>query len=753
MDTVSTISSLNRTYECVNLSFDCEVPAETGNLYNHNKNHKHRDTFGNVILFSFSVRENGNNIERQVLGVLEYHLKHNTTSKAAEDSAKLINNSAGVTYKLPETKYLLRKHATSAFVQKYYIKCLGCNEFTAIECNSNGKYTGQCYHCAKNISKTKNSYFVYIPIEQQLRESIARNWNDIMKYADVRKEIDSNADQTIFDIHDGKVFQDIQKKYPETFNLSVVVNTDGVKLFDRTTFSLWPILLYQNFLPPKIRYVTDNILLVGLIYIDSERSLNFQSFFMPLLKEIRDIQRAGGFTIEREQKTICFRPFITHSCCDLPAKAMLQGMLRYNGYHACGYCHHPGVSVKNKNNDRKYCRYVKRDTSDKLRNHDEVILSLAQIANGTKDEFDGLKSVSCMVAASEFDMVNGFGIDYMHCIAIGVTTTVWDLWFSPKNSKSAYYVEKKDQKILNARLLRIKPISEFKRRPKSMEDRQSIQANDKRYCLLYYLRYSLSGVLGTEYVSHFQLLSAATYILSKKCISMGEINSAREMLTQFADDFEKLYGKEAVTMNVHLLRHIPEAVIHLGPLWAQSLFGFEAMNGVLSRMVKSPMHPIDQIATKYIMRMSVKAHKIEEQKPRSVICSFREKLTAPTIEEELAFLQEGINIEKIQIWQRIQLNGIFYSSSAYRDTSFIDYFVSLLNERMGKIKYFIQTETVVYALVENFVEEKRSNHLVEVISTNSFSLFNVSKIGKKLLFLKIGLREIVCDVPNNYEKS
>lgn len=131
----------------------------------------------------------------------------------------------------------------------------------------------------KHIIRNGNNYFVYIPIEQQLRESIVRNWKGIMEYADARKHIEFNANQPISDIHDGKIFQELQKKYPDTFNLSLVVNTDGVKLFDKTSWSLWPILIYQNFLPPKMRYTTENIILVGLIYIDKEKSLDLRRFF------------------------------------------------------------------------------------------------------------------------------------------------------------------------------------------------------------------------------------------------------------------------------------------------------------------------------------------------------------------------------------------------------------------------------------------------------------------------------------------
>lgn len=39
-----------------------------------------------------------------------------------------------------------------------------------------------------------------------------------------------------------------------------------------------------------------------------------------------------------------------------------------------------------------------------------------------------------------------------------------------------------------------------------------------------------------------------------------------------------------MTINVHSLLHLPEAVRNLGPLWAHSCFAFEAANGELLKL-------------------------------------------------------------------------------------------------------------------------------------------------------------------------
>lgn len=130
--------------------------------------------------------------------------------------------------------------------------------------------------------------------------------------------------------------------------------------------------------------------------------------------------------------------------------------------------------------------------------------------------------------------------------------------------------------------------------------------------LLYYLTYSLNGLLPRRYIEHFKLLSSAIHTLLLTSISMENINAAELKLERFSNEFEGLYGKENVTMNIHLLRHIANAVRHNGPLWAQSTFGFETNNGVLAR-VTAKTNILHSIAWKYIARSSIQNNNTERK--------------------------------------------------------------------------------------------------------------------------------------------
>lgn len=40
-----------------------------------------------------------------------------------------------------------------------------------------------------------------------------------------------------------------------------------------------------------------------------------------------------------------------------------------------------------------------------------------------------------------------------------------------------------------------------------------------------------------------------------------------------------------MSINVHLLLHLPDAVKELGPLWVYSCFHFEGQNGILKNLI------------------------------------------------------------------------------------------------------------------------------------------------------------------------
>ena len=137
---------------------------------------------------------------------------------------------------------------------------------------------------------------------------------------------------------------------------------------------------------------------------------------------------------------------------------------------------------------------------------------------------------------------------------------------------------------LDNRLSFIRAPSNLTRQPRSTEERSFWKASEWRNFLLYYGPQALFGLLPEPFYSHFLLLSEAIYLLNKSKITFNEVCEARTKLNRFVEQFQEIYKIENMSFNVHQLLHACDCVIHWGPLWGFSAYGFEDMNGQLLNM-------------------------------------------------------------------------------------------------------------------------------------------------------------------------
>lgn len=124
-----------------------------------------------------------------------------------------------------------------------------------------------------------------------------------------------------------------------------------------------------------------------------------------------------------------------------------------------------------------------------------------------------------MVSLPEFNVIDGFGLNYMHCVLLGVVRGLLKMWTSPTLQKRQFCIDKYGQLRLNKRIMSMKPLREFTRMPRSLKELSNFKANEFRSLLLYYLPICLKGVLAKKYVDHFKLFSTAVFILLKESIT------------------------------------------------------------------------------------------------------------------------------------------------------------------------------------------------------------------------------------------
>lgn len=697
-------------------------------------------TFGNNV----NIRL----VEKRTIELVQHQIASKTNNKRTAKIAQFVNDDSNVL--LPNTEYKIKKRASELreYDLKYEIllNCKRCDEII-----KKGHSCARCGLGAKKESKN-NNYMIYIPLEQQIQQTLNENFAEIIDYLYRKRQAG-----TISDTDDGNLFKKIKKNNPFSHILSLTLNIDGAEIYKSAKNSLWPIQLYQNYLPPNLRFRPENILIVGLYF--GKCKPDVFNLLYPLAKELSVIQ-SKKITVHdsRNNEFHTFLPYVVIVSCDLPAKHMLLNFVALSGYNSCSFCLHPGESVLGVKG-KKNIRYTFHENCAK-RTHDETIKIGASIGLNGKP-IKGIKGRSVMELFDSINVVDSFAIDFMHGIA-GIVKHVIEIWIGKKSLLMPPYkifkINTLDQrKQLNRRILCLKPYANITRKPRSILDVSLFKASEFLMYLWFYLPLTTKGILDKKIINNFEKLSVASYILCKKTIDHDELEKSCEMLGDFVNEFEAIYGKNAITNNLHLLTHYKDMIKNCGPLWSYSLFGFEGNMGVIKNFVSGPTDSMRQIAEKYLNWKNFPVVKKDTNtdglfQPKTLKLDLKQK----NILREFGYILP--NQEHMRIFRCLNKNRMRFSSLEFPTTKSIDYFVEMEDSEIGKVNFFFIFSDEYFLLLKLYNEQPRSkmqerNHLKQISETGEFKIYKCTQIKKKLLYFKVQFAEYISEEPNIYNRN
>lgn len=359
------------------------------------------------------------------------------------------------------------------------------------------------------------------------------------------------------------------------------------------------------------------------------------------------------------------------------------------------------------------------DHEPENRTHEGVVNAISKFNSKSSNDLYGLNRIPPMIMFPKFDLAKGYNLDYMHNALLGITNMLIDFWMGDNRlcAHSPYFstIIPKNRSVLNQRLCSLKVCSYIKWKPRSLDQRGKFKAVEYRYLLLYYLRFALQG-----------------------------------LLEKFADDFETLYGQEAVTMNVHLVRHYVDAVNDCGPLWSQSMFAMEKNIGNLKKAVTSSNDAIETISFHYCMTKNEVDDSNETEKLKKIILESQLSLT------ERNFLQEYFQSKYCSLIfsDSIELKGHTYKSLKSPKTKSIDHFIQMKGTKeMGCAKLFFESEGTLFVMIGLYKTVEKHYHLTRVMPSEQYKVFPTTQIECKLIFMKFGIFEIVAAEPNYFETT
>lgn len=610
----------------------------------------------------------------------------------------------------------------------FHIQCKLCKSYVTLK---NGQ---KLEHCGRILNIKKEEYSCTIPLKQQLIKCLTENFFEIVEFlsdAEIERPV-------ISDIYDSEVFKTRRNRVStEKIILSLALNSDGISIFNGVKSSVWPIQIIFNFLPPRLRYLTRNVILVGVYYGEN---VDFRTFLQPLVDEINSLR--DGFRFDFNEYILCCVPIITHVLADLPARAKIQGFYQYNGKQSCGYCLQKGEFVNGTQ------RYFLQETPSKARNHKETVDEMCKAKKGL-----GIKEKSVLSELADFDLIKCFGIDDLHAVYEGVFDKILNLFYKSE-SHMEFHLSADKQEAIDRRLLHMKPTNEISRKPRSLiKYLKILKANEKRSLLLFYLPLALSGIQKQKYVDNLCMLSSIVFMLSQKEILPTEVVDAEENVRVFIRNYERLYGRSNVTFNVHLLQHLPEVVRNLGPVWTQSCFVFETNNRYLVQGVMGTVNVVPQIIKKYILRKSQETNDEGVHLGVNKI-SLLGRAHRITLADEL---RKVVDMEALEVHYRLRINSAIYTSSYYKSTNSIDSFVEFVSGEIAEVKFYFADACQLYVCGTMFNVMNKKNQYMQIERSGTIFVKFVTQIKRKLIYLEVHdpfkKIQFVTYVPNHYELS
>lgn len=528
-------------------------------------------------------------VGESVYSILSFAQSENLSGAALEKLLKLIDVHLPKPNNHVQTTHLFYGQIENAdFKYNLVYYCSVCWGLRASK-------TDLCTECI--LPTRKVEYFVSLPLAPQISKLYSKpGFLDKIKYKHNRSK---KCKDNFEDIYDGDVYKYHSAVLSNHHNISLMWYTDGVQMYECSTYSLWPFFFVVNELPPSERFKKENLIMAG--FWGSSEKPHPNVFLKNTTADLLELKTGIEVNPHGMESKIKVQVILLCGTCDAPAKAAFLHMKTHAGYFSCPKC-----LTEGQYND---AMTFPHEDNLHLRTCENYIQHLGQ-AKTIKEPY-GIKGetiLSEMLAHP--NLFECTAIDSMHCIYSGITKQLLNLWFNPVYSEKPFSLYEHLETV-NAILAALRLPHFVQRSPLPVNKLAYFKASLFRNIFFYVLVPLLQDFMTPEYFENLADLVNGTSLLNSDSVSNDDIDVADKLLKRFSCNFQNLYGARHMSSNVHLLRHLAANVRALGPLWVTSCFPFEDLNGKLVNLAHGTRHAGLQIA-KNLSTFSLLDKKIDE---------------------------------------------------------------------------------------------------------------------------------------------
>lgn len=688
-----------------------------------------------------------------LLMLLKFSIANKLPLTSISNLAALLNN-VFVTNILPESRYMLDKLLNTKDNCEYHAVCLNCDIYIGQLQDLNDSV--KCSVCGIVMDLSKPSCLNFFVIINPC-QTIA---NYLTAYADhysyvVNERIHVKGEMK--DVYDGRLYQKFLKKLPPSERhryVTAVFNTDGAPRFESSNFSIWPMYLMINELPPEKRY--DSVVPCGLWFGKKKPEMRvFLKIFVDMIHKINET----GFECKIKEKMMSLMLYVLEACVDTIARAPMQGIKQFNGFYGCNWCLIRGIWL-----DGSLRYVIDKDTVIELRDHDTTVAQMYAVCE-SKLPIYGVKYPSALINLDHFDIISGFVPDYMHQYLIGVAKQMTELYLHGLCSTI--------MDSLDSYLLAFKAPTQIGRASEKLSNRGQWNAKLWENWVLYYSIPILELILEKDKLRHWCLLVESLHILLQTDLTFADIDKADEMLHDFVFGVQDLYSKTDMTFNVHQCLHIARSVANWGPLWAHCTFAFENANRLLLKAIHCSKGVNQQIVRYINMQHSVQIleeaitpHSSEtvskycknlsktEVKKTIKLSDVRYFGNEKSISEEI-LEAVGLQSQKFHVYHRIVKDSCAYKTCTKVNERSCDSYAKLEDNSFIKcIAFIINTKTKEELTLCNTIGVTSMEYCRYLYKVNYVSCevraIPTANINRICLFMPVKKKSFISAVPNSF---
>ncbi|XP_074098854.1 uncharacterized protein LOC141527332 [Cotesia typhae] len=688
-------------------------------------------------------------VDQCVFDLLDYYIKHNISKSALAETLKMQLNILPQDNKMPKSVYKLfqyvHKIATPCRTFKHYY-CKICISYIG----SDSRIL-KCLSCNANVDR--NAFFFEFDIISQIQY--------LFEYRQLRKKLNKptlRTNSVISDIVDGSEYIRVNSRLNRgEYDLTLVLNTDGLSLVKSSKSHCWPLLCTIVELPYYLR--ESHIINLGL-WLDKDLKPPMNIFLKPLSLKIQNAFESGIDWIDPETKERMTSKIVAPLfIADAPARASLQKVLNFNGHYGCNICEVRTVKSKRLATKKKRVRIYPADSNARLRDGERMIKQVEQlrafqqqVPHLRKTHVRGVVGESILCTLPLLNLGTCLVPEYMHSVLLGVVKQLFNIY----TNKSGPWSIKNSMSEINDFITNIRPPAYFNRLPRSLAQITYFKASEYYNLILFYALPALRDYLPQRYLQHLLTLIIALFNLLQNEITEDDLQEGESLLEIFINEVPILFSDRELTYNMHQLKHLVLCVRRWGPLQSTSAFCFENYNGYIASSVHGNKNMSQEIVNNVTIAQGICILKNRVASQNNDILE-----TNSSTNYELL---DGIDLKSTNFYTRAKINCDIYTSNFYKETKINNSNVKIkMNNCIlyGLIRYFFEIQNEFYIILQtlkvehekiffHFKTKAKVKHIIPVKQINDYQLIKLSDLESISQVIKVG--DYICKRPNLWKQ-